>query len=104
MNIQGKFSRQPVGMPQPSSDRPMTVIQLARQVGRSKSTILNWIKCGRLKATNLASDTATSKARWVILESDWKAFKSSHAKTGRPLTNAGLDRLPDLPYWGIGIE
>ncbi len=103
MQPQGKFNRHAAGMPQPSSDHPMTVIQLARKVGRSKSTITNWIKCGRLKATNIASDTATSKARWVILESDWQAFQSSHAKTGRPLTNAELDRLPDLPYWGVGL-
>lgn len=80
--------------------RKLTVPQLARQWGVAPQKIIAWIRCGELRAVNLAS-TDSQRPRWAIDLADIKIFERGREATPavprvRHKRAAGKDYFPHL--------
>lgn len=81
-------------------DRSLSPRQLAHYLGVGPSKVLQWIRSGRIRAVNLASDPA-GRPRWHVTPEALQEFLAARAATPaaprprRQRRSVGIDYYPD---------
>jgi len=79
-----------------SSDKLLSIQDLADQYGASTKTFRAWIKSGELKAVNVSRDQKSQRPRYMVRKSDLDKFFEDRttADVDRPARRAKFRRTP----------
>jgi len=72
-------------------ERHFTPPQIAEAYGVSPDKVLGWIRSGELQAINIATRATGRRPRYVVRESDLRAFEDRRAAVAPP-------KLPSRPH------